>query len=155
MNETDTSQLITVMGVYYSFAETWIICRIYYVITGVNSIIGLIIECDSMRLTDHLHHRVRLYTRDHPNQIFGRCIQLFSIVCTERVYLISLKYYFLLNECFGLFPREGVWKSEHKVFIRFKDTNQFVGWIVIYIIHKTIQAYNKTTTTVKRYCSKP
>ena len=58
MNQTNTSQLITVMGVYYSFAETWIICRIYYVITGVNSIKGLIIECDSMRLTDHIHHRV-------------------------------------------------------------------------------------------------
>ena len=35
---------------------------------------------------------------------------------------------------------------------KIQDTNQFignlVGWIVIYIIHKTIQAENKTTTTV-------
>ena len=42
---------------------------------------------------------------------------------------------------------------------KIQDTNQFignlVGWIGIYIIHKTIQAYNKTTKTVKRYCSKP
>ena len=60
--------------------------------------------------TDHLHHRLVLYLLHHPNQICGRCIQLFSIVCTERVYLISLKSYFLLNEYVGLFPKGSLWK---------------------------------------------
>ena len=60
-------------------------------------------------LTDHLHHRVG-YTCDTTQTKSLVGVFSFSIVCTERVYLISLNSYFILNEYFGIFPRGSFWK---------------------------------------------